>query len=162
MSISILVVLAIVASIGLGYLTNINIGFYALSFAYIIGAFLMGLKPVQIISLWPMQLFFIFFSVTFFYSFAAADGTLEKISLKVVYRCRNHPYLLPVALYLLGIVLSAMGAGLYAVLALLVPLSIMLADKSGMNPLLAALSAAFGASVGRHYHKRAYRSRWFC
>ena len=39
----VLVLLAILASIILGYVTKVNVGFYALGFAYIIGCFVMGL-----------------------------------------------------------------------------------------------------------------------
>ena len=55
----VLVLLAILASIILGYVTKVNVGFYALGFAYIIGCFVMGLKPKAVIAMWPMDIFMI-------------------------------------------------------------------------------------------------------
>ena len=42
MTLTILIIAALLVSIGLGYTFKINIGLFALSFAYIIGAFAMG------------------------------------------------------------------------------------------------------------------------
>lgn len=38
----------------------------------------MGLKPSEVIELWPVKIFFIILSVTLFYNFALANGALEK------------------------------------------------------------------------------------
>lgn len=37
----------------------------------------MGLKPSEVIELWPVKIFFIILSVTLFYNFALANGALE-------------------------------------------------------------------------------------
>ena len=60
---SLLVVAAIVVAVALGYKTKINIGLFAIAFAYLIGAFGMGLSPSEIIAMWPLKIFFVIFSV---------------------------------------------------------------------------------------------------
>ncbi|CDI40993.1 membrane protein of unknown function [Tepidanaerobacter acetatoxydans Re1] len=60
--ISLIVVLAIVISIALGYKTKINTGFFAISFAYIIGCFFLDLKTGEIINMWPIKIFFVIFA----------------------------------------------------------------------------------------------------
>ncbi len=75
-----LMLIALAVSIGLGYKTKINIGFFAIAFAYLIGCFGMGLKPSEVIELWPVKIFFIILSVTLFYNFALANGALEKLA----------------------------------------------------------------------------------
>lgn len=44
------IVIGIVLAIFLGYITKINIGFYAIAFAYLIGAFGLGLDTSDIIN----------------------------------------------------------------------------------------------------------------
>lgn len=46
---SLLIVLAILVAVVIGYKTKINTGLVAMAFSYLIGAFLMGLKPKEII-----------------------------------------------------------------------------------------------------------------
>ncbi|EPS6672083.1 SLC13 family permease, partial [Acinetobacter baumannii] len=52
-----LMLMALAVSIGLGYKTKINIGFFTIAFAYLIGCFGMGLKPSEVIELWPVKIF---------------------------------------------------------------------------------------------------------
>ena len=47
---SLLVVSAIVLAVALGYTTKINIGLFAIAFAYLLGCFGMGLSPGDIIN----------------------------------------------------------------------------------------------------------------
>lgn len=144
----ILVLLAILASIILGYMTKVNVGFYAMGFAYLIGCFVMGLKPKNVISMWPMDIFMILFSVNFFYSFATANGTLEKMASNILYVFRKHAVLMPFVIFVIAHLLSAMGAGFYAILAFIVPFSMIICKKTGMNPVLGVMSAAGGAVSG--------------
>lgn len=146
-----LTILAIAAAVLLGFATKINIGLYAFAFAYFIGCYGLGLAPKEVCALLPTQIFFLFFAVTFFYSFATEDGTLELISKKVIYRARKAPFLLPFVIYLISMALAAMGAGLYAILALMVPVGISMAVTAGFHPFLGGLAAAYGASVGSNF-----------
>ena len=102
MNIITITIIAIVAAVLLGFATKINIGLYAFAFAYLIGCFGLGLKPKEVCALLPTQLFFLFFAVTFFYSFATEDGTLELISKKVIYAARKVPFLLPFVIYFIS------------------------------------------------------------
>lgn len=87
---SLLVVAAIVVAVALGYKTKINIGLFAIAFAYLIGAFGMGLSPSEIIAMWPLKIFFVILSVCLFYSFATVNGTLEKLAEHLIHHCRCH------------------------------------------------------------------------
>ena len=77
---SIIIILSIALAIFLGYRTKINTGLFCIVFAYIIGCFVMGLKPKQVIAFWPTNTMFVILSVSLFYNFAAINGTLEKMS----------------------------------------------------------------------------------
>ncbi|KXF78136.1 C4-dicarboxylate ABC transporter [Paramesorhizobium deserti] len=148
---SLVVVLAIVTAIALGYLTRINIGLFAIAFAYIIGCFFMGMKPGEIIELWPLKIFFVIFSVCLFYSFAMINGTLEKMAEHMLYRCRKVPYLLPYAVFLASTLIAAMGAGYYTVLAFMAPLTLILCQRTSMGLIIGGLSVNYGALCGANF-----------
>ena len=95
---SICIIAAIALAVFLGYKTKINTGFFCIVFAYIIGCFVMGLKPKALIAYWPTNTMFVILAVSLFYNVAAANGTLEKISRSLLYACRKFPGLLPLSL----------------------------------------------------------------
>lgn len=148
---SLLVVLAIAVAIALGYITRINIGLFAIAFAYIIGCFVMGLKPGEIIELWPLKIFFVIFAVCLFYSFAMINGTLEKMAEHLLYRCRNVPHLLPYAVFFTATLIAGMGAGYYTVLAFMAPLTLILCRRTGMGLILGGLAVNYGALTGANF-----------
>jgi len=148
---SIVVVLAIVLAIVLGYRTRINIGLFAIAFAYLIGCFAMGLKPGQVIEMWPLKIFFVIFSVCLFYSFAMVNGTLEKLAGHLLYLCRRAPWLLPYAVFLTATVIAAMGAGYYTVLAFMAPITLILCRRTGMDLILGGMAVNYGALGGANF-----------
>ncbi|MDC5453420.1 SLC13 family permease, partial [Acinetobacter baumannii] len=126
---TLLILIALALSIGLGYITKINIGFFTIVFAYLIGCFGMGLKPAEVIELWPVKIFFIILSVTLFYNFALANGALEKLASHLLYKCRRFPQFLPLAIFLASTVIAGLGAGFYTVLAFMAPITLLLCKK---------------------------------
>lgn len=148
---SLLVVAAIVAAVALGYRTKINIGLFAIAFAYLIGCFAMGLSPSEIIGMWPLKIFFIIFSVCLFYSFATVNGTLEKLAEHLIYHCRTVPQLLPFAVFFTATLISAMGAGYYTVLAFMAPITLLLCERTGMSLITGGMDVNYGALSGANF-----------
>ncbi|MDH2434684.1 SLC13 family permease [Pokkaliibacter sp. MBI-7] len=148
---SLIVVAAIVLAIVLGYRTRINIGLYAIAFSYLIGCFVMGLKPDEIIKMWPLKIFFIIFSVSLFYSFATINGTLERLAEHLMYRCRNFPHLLPYAVFFTATLIAGLGAGYYTVLAFMAPITLLLCQRTGMSMIIGAMSVNYGALAGANF-----------
>ena len=148
MNINLLLISAIVISIALGYFFKINIGLFAIAFGYIIGVFVLDLKVSAIVAMWPTKIFFILLTISMFYGFATVNGTLEKLAQKAVYATRNMPYLLPITIFVLSGVLSGIGAGAYAVIALMIPITMSIASHTDMSPLLGALSVSTGSVAG--------------
>lgn len=148
---SLLVVVAIILAVALGYTTKINIGLFAIAFAYLLGCFGMGLSPSEIIGMWPLKILFVIFSVCLFYSFATVNGTLEKLAGHLLYRCRSVPHLLPYAVFLTSGVIAAMGAGYYTVLAFMAPLTLLLCQRTGMSLILGGMAVNYGALGGANF-----------
>ncbi|MDM1246417.1 SLC13 family permease [Acinetobacter sp. R933-2] len=146
-----LILAALAISIGLGYVTKINIGFFTIIFSYLIGCFGMGLKPSEIIELWPVKIFFIIFSVTLFYNFALANGALEKLASHLLYKCRKFPQLLPLAVFFASTIIAALGAGFYTVLAFMAPITLLLCRKTNMSMIIGGMAVNYGALAGANF-----------
>ena len=145
------IIFAIALAIFLGYKTKINTGLFCIVFAYIIGCFVMGLKPKQVIAYWPTNTMFVILSVSLFYNFAAINGTLEKMSGSLLYMCRKFPGLLPYALLAVAVILSVMGATYFTVLAFLAPITLVICDESRMDKLTGAVAINCGALAGGNF-----------
>lgn len=143
--------MALAISIGLGYKTKINIGFFTIAFAYLIGCFGMGLKPSEVIELWPVKIFFIILSVTLFYNFALANGALEKLASHLLYKCRKFPQFLPLAIFFAATIIAGLGAGFYTVLAFMAPITLLLCKKTNMNMVIGGMAANYGALAGANF-----------
>ena len=150
-ALSILIIAAIALAVFLGYKTKINTGFFCIVFAYIIGCFLMGLKPKALIGYWPTNTMFVILAVSLFYNVAAANGTLEKISRSLLYACRKFPGLLPYALFFVAVILSVMGAAYFTVLAFLAPITLLICEEARMDKLTGAVAINCGALAGGNF-----------
>ena len=148
---SVAIILAIALAIFLGYKTKINTGLFCIVFAYIIGCFVMGLKPKQVIGYWPTSTMFVILSVSLFYNFAAINGILEKMSGALLYAYRKFPGLLPYALLAVAVILSVMGATYFTVLAFLAPITLVICDESRMDKLTGAVAINCGALAGGNF-----------
>lgn len=149
--ISLIVVVAIVVSIALGYRTKINTGFFAMVFAYIIGCFILDMKANQVIALWPIGIFYVIFAVSVFYNFALVNGTLEKVAMRLMYACRKAPHLLPYAIFLAAATVAAMGAGFFTVMAFFAPITLLICRKTGLNMLVGAVAVNAGCLIGANF-----------
>lgn len=146
--ISLSIIAAIVVSIITGFAKKINIGLFVLVFAYFIGVFGMDLSVNQVIGMWPTSLFFQIMGISLFYGFSISNGTLRKISELTVYASRNRPSLIPVALFLLALIVSGIGPGPYSVFIFLSPLVLSISKSAGMSPLLGAAIICSGGGAG--------------
>lgn len=148
---NILILCAIILAIALGYRTKINTGFFGIEFAYIIGTFYLGIKPGDIIKMWPISIFFVILAISLFYNFAMTNGTLEKLAQHMLYRTRKVPKLLPFAIFIAATILAALGAGFFAVMAFFTPITMLLCRKTGLSPLIGALAVNYGALCGNNF-----------
>lgn len=148
---SFIIIAAIFIAVIIGYKTGFNTGFFAIVFAYLIGAFLLGMTPKEIISGWPVSTMFVIFSVSLFYNFALANGTLEKTARWLLYAFCKAPGLLPFALYAASAGIAALGAGFFTVMAFMAPLTLLICDEAKMSKLVGAIAINCGALSGANF-----------
>ena len=99
-----LILVALFASIAIGYLTKKNIGYIAIAFAYILGVFVFKQSAGSILGLWPTGLFLTMVSIMAFYGYASANGTLQLLAEKVIYPFRKKVMLLPFVVFFVEII----------------------------------------------------------
>ncbi len=127
--------------------SSLNIGALSVGLALVVG-YLGNVKPDAIIKGFPTSLFILLAGTTYLFSIANTNGTLEKVSSWAVKAVRGRAALIPIALFFLAFVLSAMGPGQITTSALLAPPAMLLADTVGISPLLMALVVGNGAQAG--------------
>ncbi len=149
--INIIIIASIVIAIALGYRTKINTGLFGMAFAYFIGTFFLGIKPGDVIKMWPINIFFVILAISLFYNFAIANGTLEKLAQHMLYRTRRFPKLLPFVIFVAATIIASLGAGFFAVMAFFAPITLLLCKKTGLNPIIGALSVNYGALCGHNF-----------
>lgn len=145
------IMIAILLAIAIGYKTKINIGLFAIVFAYLIGSFGLDLTASQVVNFWPIKIFLIIFAVTLFYNVAMVNGALEKLASHLLYACRNFPILLPLAIFASATVIAALGAGFYTVLAFMAPMTLLLCQKTGMSKIIGGMAVNYGALAGANF-----------
>lgn len=110
---------------------------------------IMGLNDKQIITGFNGNLFFTLIGVTFLFSILNVNGTIELVAKRSVSMVGKHNWLIPIVMFLVGYILTAVGPGSIRLLAILPAFAIPVAIARGFNPLMMALIADFGAFAGR-------------
>ncbi|MEA4847178.1 MAG: SLC13 family permease, partial [Clostridiaceae bacterium] len=145
MDMSVIMLIVIAITIALGFITNINTGLIAMAFSYIIGSFVMNIKPTAIQAFWPVKIFFVLFAVSFFYNYSTNNGSLEKLAQNILYKFGKSAKAFPFIIFVVAWLMSAAGAGAYSIIALLCPISFIICDRINMNKLLIGMSVYYGA-----------------
>ena len=143
-----LFLVAIAIAIAIGFFTKVNSGYVAIVFAVLLGVLVYGFSFNAVIGMWPVSLFLMLTFVMLFYGFAISNGTLSILAEQVTYAMRKVPYLLPIALWLFCLAVSAAGVGPIGVFAILAPTVMAIGMKAGMPRMLAAITVISGGSIG--------------
>jgi di/tricarboxylate transporter len=139
---------ALVLAVVLSCTTSINIGVLSLALALIVGVFLGGMPPEDVIAGFPTELLVTLVSVTLLFSIANVNGTLARLTDRAVGLCRGNALALPVMFFVLGFAIATIGAGATPASALLAPPAMAAAARVGVPPLLMAIMAGNGVLAG--------------
>jgi di/tricarboxylate transporter len=148
MNLPVLSVLAFAVAIVLSSLTSINVGLLSIAFAFAIGVTFGGMRVAEVAAGFPSSLFLVLLGVTFFFSQAAANGTLDRVARRSIRLARGNAGVIPLIFFALAVSLSAGGAGNIAGTALLAPVAMTVAARVGISAFLMTVMVATGASAG--------------
>lgn len=138
---------ALFLTIVLSCTTRINVGVLALALAWAVGALAAGLSPDAIAAGFPVSLFLTLLGVTLPFSLADANGTIATLARRALPEGHN-PRLALLLVFTVSCVISAVGPGAIATMALVAPLAMAIAARAGVSRFLMALMACNGANAG--------------
>ncbi len=148
MNLPVLSLTALLIAILVNCIWRINVGFLSIVFALIIGVYFGGMKVAAIIAGFPTSLFLTLVGITFLFSLARANGTLDKVARHSLKLARNSPGMIPIIFFALAVILATVGVGNIASAALLVPVALVISEKAGIATFLMAIMVGTGANAG--------------
>ena len=127
---------------------RLNPGLLALLAASIIGS-LSGTATVDVVlGLFPAKLFILLLSMSLVFGVAHVNGTLEKLTQRALLLIRGQQRLLPILIFVLAFLLSAIGPGNIVATAVIAPMAMLLAKKHRVSELVIAIMLCTGANAG--------------
>jgi len=148
MSLPVLSIVAFAVAIIISCVSEMNVGFLSIAFAFIVGVSFGGMKFADVAAGFPVTLFLILVSVTLFFSQANVNGTLDKIAKLSVKLARGNLGMIPVIFFFLAVALASVGAGNIATTALLAPVAMTVAGNMGISAFLMTVCVCCGANAG--------------
>ena len=147
MDVSTLSVVALAIAILLSCTTNINVGLLSIALAWLVGTYAAGISLNEIVAGFPGQLFLTLVGVTFLFTQARTNGTLDKVAHRAVGLCRGNIGTIPIMFFFLSFLLAAIGPGSIASAAIVAPMAMAVAGRTGIPAFPMALMVANGSSA---------------
>lgn len=147
MELQVTALLFLIGAIILGFVKKINVGLVCLGFSLILGT-IGGMGAGDIYKGFPYKLFATLLGTMLFFSLLQQNGTLEKISQKLIGICGKKTFLVPVIIYAVSFVLSAAGPGAISVQSVTVLFAVSMAVQMKISPVLMGIMAILGAVGG--------------
>ena len=148
MNLAVLSVSALVLAVVVSCISRLNVGVLAVALAWIVGVYAGGLSASTVMGGFPSQLFLTLAGVTLLFAMAQSNGTLPRLTYHAVRICRGNMGTIPIMFFMLGAALSSMGPGNIATAALLAPIAMATAARTGIPLFLMAIMVGNGANAG--------------
>ena len=130
----------------IGSLRHVHVGAVALAGALGVGLTLGAESVSEIMRGWPVDLMLILLGMTYLLAVARTNGTLDRLVDNTVRRIGSRKSLLPWFMFVLALVIAAMGNPLAAMVV--IPVAMVLAQQDGRDPVIMALGAINGSLAG--------------
>ena len=147
MGLQVVALLFLIGAIVLGFAKKMNVGVVCLGLALILGK-LGGMGAGDIYKGFPYKLFATLLGLMLFFRLLQQNGTLEKISKRLISICGKNTFLVPIIVYVVSFVLSAAGPGAISVQSVTVIFAVSLAVQMKVSPVLMGVMAILGAVGG--------------
>lgn len=148
MNLALLSVLALALAVLVSCVSKLNVGVLAVALAWIVGVYIGGIPVNTVMGGFPSQLFLTLTGVTLLFALAQTNGTLVRLTHHAVHICRGNRGMIPVMFFVLGAALASMGPGNISTAALVAPLAMATAARTGIPLFLMAIMVGNGANAG--------------
>ncbi|MFI6120041.1 SLC13 family permease [Streptomyces sp. NPDC051064] len=148
MSAEVISIGALLVMFVVGTVLPINLGILAFVATFAVGTASLGLTEDEIFEGFPVELFVTIVGVTYLFSVARRNGTIDWLVAAGVRLVRGKVALIPWVLFLIAATLTAFGTFTPAAVALLAPIAMSFAYRYKINPLVAGMMVISGAHAG--------------
>lgn len=145
---AILSVLALIVAIVLSVVSRINVGIVAIAFVGLMAAYVSEVGTGMVLDAFPASLFLTLAGVTLLFAIAQQNGTLERLAMRAVRLARGNARFLPFIFFAIAALVSTVGPGAIAAVALVVPVAMAVGGRAQVPHFLTALMVANGANAG--------------
>lgn len=148
MSSQIIAILVLGGMFAVATVLPINIGILALVASFVVGTLVFGLEDKEIFEGFPVSLFITVVGVTYLFSVAKLNGTIDLLVQGGIRLVRGRAILVPWVLFAVAGTLTALGTFTPAAVALLVPIGMSFAFTYRISPLMIGMMVICGAHAG--------------
>jgi Na+/H+ antiporter NhaD/arsenite permease-like protein len=141
-------ILVLVAMFVIATVLPVNLGALGLVAAFLVGTLAANMDTGTILDAFPGNLFVTLVGITYLFAIATNNGTVDwlvRVSVRLV---RGRLVAIPVVMFALATLLTAVGAPAPAVAAILAPIAFGFAKQYHINALLIGLMVAHGTQAG--------------
>ncbi|MFD5319976.1 SLC13 family permease [Streptomyces sp. NPDC127098] len=131
-----------------GTVLPINIGILAFVATFVVGTSALEMTEDEIFAGFPVNLFVTIVGVTYLFSIARRNGTIDLLVAAGVRLVRGKVALIPWVLFVVASVLTAFGTFTPAAVAILAPIGMNFAFQHRLNPLMMGMMVISGAHAG--------------
>ena len=148
MNLAVISVVALAIAVIVSCFTSINVGVLAMGMAWVVGVYIGHIPLNTVIAGFPTALFLTLSGVTLLFSLAQCNGTLDKLAHHAVRACRGNQGVVPIMFFFLAASIASLGPGNISTAALLAPMAMNTASRSGIPLLLMAIMVGNGSNAG--------------
>lgn len=148
MNLPLISLVALIIAILISCFTRLNAGLLSIAFAFIIGVLLKGMKLQEVVGGFPSSLFLTLVGVTLLFAQAQTNGTLDKVAQRAIHFAHGNAGLIPIIFFFLALLVSGIGPGNIAAVALLAPVAMAVAGRAEISAFLMAIMICNGAGAG--------------
>ena len=148
MNIALVSLVGLCIAIVVSGVSRVNVGILAISLAWLIGYYLASMPVSAIVAGFPLGLALMLFGVTFLFGQAQENGTLGNLAGRAIGLAHGQRGVVPLLFFLLPLILATIGPGNIAAVALIAPLAMAIAGRTGISAFLMTLMVANGANAG--------------
>jgi di/tricarboxylate transporter len=145
---AVLALLALLAVIGVSMTSRVNVGVLSIGLAWVIGVYAAHMKADAVIAGFPSNLFLTLAGATFLFAIAKSNGTLDLLAARAAWAVRGNAGLLPILFFTLACLISTIGPGAIAAVALVAPIAMATGARAGVPNFLSAVMVGTGANAG--------------